>query len=265
MNARDNLKPKSIRLSILQALSDGAITTIDDLQIKMDEPRKKVVDNAVHAANDGLIKRLRDDVTNLAAYQITQHGRDYLAKYVSGKEDEPSLPEVPVCAESQTAVITPGVKADVFPRESIDEAHKKAVMAWEMSMMAAIGEDGISDVVKAVEKIKQEREAAWFELAAIRSQIGRIRLMVENHSAVTVSSNEPVDIILADILHNSEHVQEPVGYVVQRPAKVLVRVSKLDRAEERALCFARREGKRAKVFALIPVGESVPGAEWKEA
>ena len=90
MNARDNIKPKSIRVAILQALSDGAITTIDDLQTKLDEPRKKVVDNAVHAANDGLIKRLRDDVTGGAAYQILPKGRELLAKYANGKVEAPA-------------------------------------------------------------------------------------------------------------------------------------------------------------------------------
>ena len=121
-------------------------------------------------------------------------------------------------------------------------------------MMAAIGEDGISDVVKAIEKIKQERDTAWLELSSIRSVIKA------DEEESTLDEVKRI-VCLAD----KHQVPTPSGYVVQRPAKVLVRITKIDRAKERALCFARREGKRAKVFALIPVGESVPGAEWSEA
>ena len=46
MNARDNIRPKNIRLAILMALADGGIITIDDLLIKVDEPRNKLVNNA---------------------------------------------------------------------------------------------------------------------------------------------------------------------------------------------------------------------------
>lgn len=73
------IKTGSFRRVLLQALADGAINTIDDLQTRLDEPRKKIQDNIMHAAEAGLIKRLRDDVTGLPAYQISREGRDYLA------------------------------------------------------------------------------------------------------------------------------------------------------------------------------------------
>ena len=63
MNAPERIKPKTIRLAILLALADGAITTIDDLQTKTDETRKKVAGAVYTAATEGLIKRMRDDVT----------------------------------------------------------------------------------------------------------------------------------------------------------------------------------------------------------
>ena len=110
MNARDNIKPKSIRLAILTALASGAITTNDDLLIAVEETRAKVTNNAQAAYHDGLIKRMRDDVTGLAAYQITAAGKKYLAKYADGSKAEPvaepvvrenQTTEVPTCQESR--------------------------------------------------------------------------------------------------------------------------------------------------------------------
>lgn len=77
-------KQLSFRGTMLQALDDGAINTIDDLELKLDEYRKKIQDNIIHAARDGLVKRLRDDVTGLPAYQITKEGRNYLAMSTPG-------------------------------------------------------------------------------------------------------------------------------------------------------------------------------------
>lgn len=39
------------------------------------------------------------------------------------------------------------------------EYQKDAERQWEISMMKAVGEDGVGDVVKAIEKIKSERDA----------------------------------------------------------------------------------------------------------
>lgn len=56
----------------------------------------------------------------------------------------------------------------------------------------------------------------------------------------------------------------PAGYVTQRPGKPLARFTKAESAQARAMSAARA-GKRAQVFALVPVGVAVPGAEWKAA
>ena len=113
MNARDNIKPKSIRLAILTALASGAITTIDDLLIAVEETRAKVTNNAQAAYHDGLIKRMRDDVTKLAAYQITTNGRKYLEKYADGSKAEPaakptvkdSLPVAPETKQAEAVAV----------------------------------------------------------------------------------------------------------------------------------------------------------------
>jgi hypothetical protein len=297
MNARDSLKPKSIRVAILQALADGAITTIDDLQTKLDEPRKKVVDNAVHASNDGLIKRMRDDVTGLAACKITTEGKAYLAKYASGKveaqADVVEMREIPAPKVSprkeENPVVTPGVKVE-------NEAKESTLLIKELRAIAKDREDRIGVLDDTLTKAIAEKDAEISRLknhydeacvlvsrmhsaamggmcapvvsvvddiAEVRAQLDQIGLMVRNSCAEAVTSDATTIDLLAEILHKVPHQQYPVGYLIQCPTKPFVRFAKHENAKARALAFAR-SGKRAQVFALIPVGSAVPGAEWEE-
>lgn len=41
----------------------------------------------------------------------------------------------------------------------LGEAHKRACLAWESAMMAAVGEDGVNDAVKAIDKLRAEASA----------------------------------------------------------------------------------------------------------
>ena len=231
MNARDKIKPKSIRVAILSALADGAITTIDDLQTTLDVPRKKVVDNAVHAANDNMIKRMRDDVTGLAAYQITATGREYLKLYANSNAVEPSLPETPVCAESQsTEVLVEPVGASF---ETIESVREQRDCAWA-------DYSRIRDLINA-----NPEESTFDEVSRIFNELKTARAELE----------------LSRLAHKSE---DPALYVLQRPAKPLTRFTKLISAEARAMAFAKG-GQRAQVFALTLVGTAVPGAEWRKA
>ena len=296
MNARQQLKPKTIRLAILLALASGAITTIDDLQTKIDEPRKKVAGAVYPAAIEGLIKRMRDDVTSAPAYQITAAGREYLAKY-SGEVAEPGLPEAPVCTESQTAAITPGVKTD-FP--AFHEPTASAIvgaMAFgyqgsneppEGHWLAEFHQRGAADAWKDGEIVRLREQyadacglvarmhaaamgevcapaiGAVEDVAAVRARLLHIELMVRNSSAKAVGSDASVEDLLGEILHQSAHQQSPAGYITQRPGKPLARFTKAENAQARAMSAARG-GKRAQVFALVPVGAAMPGAEWVAA
>ena len=213
MNARDNIRPKSIRLSILTALASGAITTIDDLLIAVEETRAKVTNNAQAAYHDGLIKRMRDDVTGMAAYQITPQGRKYIDKFGDGSKPEPEPVPAPVVKESLTVAPQPSQTEVIAQKDT------------EIASMSRRLRDAFSDV----DRLNKELEEAKASL-----ELSRMARKVE-----------------------------PVGYVIQRPAKPLVRITKPERAKERALAFARG-GKRAQVFALVAIGTAVPGAEWKE-
>lgn len=230
MNARDNIKPKSIRLAILEALADGQITTIDDLLMRVEESRKKVVENAGAASNEGLIKRMRDDVTNQAAYQITATGKQYVAKFGDGKKAEPvqapapAVQAEPVVRENRTT--EPEIKKTEKLAPQPSQAEVIAQKDTELASMSRRLRDAFEDV----DRLNKELEAANASLELSR--------------------------MARTVIH--------AGYVIQRPVKPLIRVTKIDRARDRALSFARG-GKKAQVFALVPVGVATPGAEWVAA
>ena len=259
MNARDNIKPKSIRLAILTALASGAITTIDDLLIAVEETRAKVTNNAQAAYHDGLIKRMRDDVTGLAAYQITPAGKKYLAKYADGSKAEPaakptvkdSLPVAPETKQAEAVAVNgleeamPGFGAEVIAQKDAE----------------------ISSLSRRLRDAFEELDRANRLFAAACSDLGRINehLGLDSEDGGADPIIDAISEIKASLeLSRMARKVEPVGYVVQRPAKPLVRFTKPERAKERALAFARG-GKRAQVFALVAVGVAVPGSEWKQA
>ena len=258
MNARDNIKPKSIRLAILTALASGAITTIDDLLIAVEETRAKVTNNAQAAYHDGLIKRMRDDVTGLAAYQITPAGTKYLAKYADGSKAEPAVK----AAVKESLTVAPETK----------QSEAVAVNVLEQAM-PGFGAEVIAQKDAEISSLSRRLRDAFEELdranrlfAAACSDLGRINehLGLDSEDVGADPIIDAISEIKASLeLSRMARKVEPVGYVVQRPAKPLVRFTKPERAKERALAFARG-GKRAQVFALVAIGTAVPGAEWKE-
>ena len=270
MNARDNIRPKSIRLAILTALASGAITTIDDLLSAVEETRAKVTNNAQAAYHDGLIKRMRDDVTGLAAYQITPAGKKYLAKYADGSKAEPvaepvvrenQTTEVPTCQESrQVAQATK--KAEAVAVKVLEEA-----MPGFTAEVIAQKDAEISSLSRRLRDAFEELDRANRLFAAACSDLGRINehLGLDSEDGGADPIIDAISEIKASLeLARMARKVEPVGYVVQRPAKPLVRFTKPDNAKARALSFARAGG-RAQVFALVAVGVAVPGSEWKQA
>jgi len=243
MNARDNIKPKSIRLAILAGLSNGAITTIDDLQIRIGEPRKKVAQNVYPAAIDGLIRRMKDDITGGPAYQITDKGREYLAKYADGSKAEPAPEQnLPNCAKSQTDAITTDEKSVVDLQDNIVQKEK------ELAQKDA-----------EIERLNRLFFSACADLGRINEHLG---LDPDDGGADPII--DAIDEIKESlVLARMARAVTPSGYVVQRPAKPLTRFSKIENAKARAMSFARG-GKRSQVFALVPVGVAFPGAEWRE-
>ena len=236
MNARDNIKPKSIRLAILTALASGAITTIDDLLIAVEETRAKVTNNAQAAYHDGLIKRMRDDVTGMAAYQITAAGKKYLEKYGDDSEAEP-VP-APVVQPDPVVEIK---KADEVVRQDRTAEHeppKTEKLAPRTFQTEIIAQKDVE-----IASMSRRLRDAFADVDRLNKELEEVKASLE------------LSRMARAVVHQ--------GYVIQRPLKPLVRITTQERAKERALAFARG-GKRAQVFALVAVGAAYPGAEWRE-
>jgi hypothetical protein len=123
------IKAGSFRRVLLQALADGAIATIDDLQTALDEPRRKIQDNISHAADAGLCKRLRDDVTGLPAYQISKEGRDYLAVAELRHKLAPSDDAQAVTKEQEVeGVVATEIHAPEDRSQGLEAAYTKALV-----------------------------------------------------------------------------------------------------------------------------------------
>ena len=121
----------------------------------------------------------------------------------------------------------------------LGEAHKQAVMTWECSMMDAIGEDGVGSVTKAIENLKSELVTERQARQALQEQI---------------DADPGVDIKDA-----------AVGYVMLASKRKPRRIRNPESARESALGAIRAGAQRAEVFALVPVGKAVRGAQWREA
>jgi hypothetical protein len=166
-----------------------------------------------------------DNVTSAPAYQITESGRQYLAKYAGEHgADEP---------EQQNAAEDPAPAPAQAPAGPI-----------------------------ALSLIRQ-KDARDREIDELRGQLYRIWLMLGIDTPLR-SDGQEIEQSVAEVLHKLAAQPQPCAYVVQRPAKPLVRFNKIDNAQARAMVFARG-GKATKVFALVPVGTAIPGAEWRNA
>jgi len=279
MNAFDKIKPKSPRLVILAALAKSGMLTLDELQTQTGEERKKIQDNAMHAINLSLIERVRDDVTHLPAYQITALGRRYWLKHTKDAIPEPEDPQQTgqivnqaweigkkKVAEKEAAKSSEPESTETTPPVLFNQSKNEIIAVGQQAIDALAAKDA------EIAKLRQECDATATSLRtisdALEAKAQALSLWINMAALFGCEKPEQIADSISGLdcrIQSFNKISAPVGYVIQRPAKVLVRVSKRDRAEERALCFARREGKRAKVFALIPVGESVPGAEWKDA
>ena len=65
----------SARMQIMEYLAKNGLTTADELQAGIGETnRKRLLDNAAGAIVDGMMEKVRDDVTGQPAYKLTSKG-----------------------------------------------------------------------------------------------------------------------------------------------------------------------------------------------
>ena len=136
----------------------------------------------------------------------------------------------------------------------LGEAHKRACLAWERSMMAAVGEDGVNDVVG---KIADMQHRVSMQDAELFKQAG-----------VVVDLRNQLESLQREAMRGATCLSGQDRYTA---AGYLVRASKRkprtllaeDKAREAAMSSIRTGAPWAAVYALVPIGHARRGAEWR--
>lgn len=111
---------------------------------------------------------------------------------------------------------------------------------WETTMMNAIGEDGPGSVAEAIEKLKAELATEREASEALQGMLAQADTGVDVREAAR-------------------------GYLVRAPKRKLRVCNRGELAVQAAKAAAKNGSGYADVFALVPMGRAVRGAEWVES
>lgn len=243
----------SNRQCVLLALQKHGQSTYDELEQTTGIPRDKLR-IAINDAKKALhVAASKDVVTGQPAYDITIAGVNWLkSNGVELPEENPAAKTV--IAEQAAPKAEQPLPIPVHPR--IIELESK-LADWQRVALSVSSESpdelqrfiGFQDqeLVEANRKLKEAQPrilALELALEEGRKQIEQL----ERKPAKKTTDDRRWSVIS--------------GYVVVRPKKPLRRFTALASAQTTAL-NAVRGGSSAEVFALLPAGKAVRGAEWK--
>ena len=138
----------------------------------------------------------------------------------------------------------------------LGEAHKRACLKWETAMMAAVGEDGINDVVGKIADLQHKvsmQDAELFKQAAV---VVDLRAQLETLQREAMRG--------ATCLSGHDRYTA-AGYLVRASKRKPRTLLDKDKARDAALSSIRAGAQRAEVFALVPIGHARRGVEWRPA
>ena len=138
----------------------------------------------------------------------------------------------------------------------LGEAHKRACMKWETAMMAAVGEDGINDVVGKIADLQHKVSMQDAELSKAAAMIAALRNQLETLQREAMRGAS---------LMSGQDRYTAAGYLVRASKRKPRTLRNKDKARDAALSSIRAGAQRAEVFALVPIGQARRGAEWRTA
>ena len=138
----------------------------------------------------------------------------------------------------------------------LGEAHKRACMKWETAMMAAVGEDGINDVVGKIADLQHKVSMQDAEL------LNQAALVVNLRSSIETMQREAMR---GASLMSGQDRYTAAGYLVRASKRKPRTMLDKDKARDAALSSIRAGAQRAEVFALVPIGQARRGVEWRPA
>lgn len=135
----------------------------------------------------------------------------------------------------------------------LGEAHKRACLKWETAMMAAVGEDGINDVVGKIADLQHKVSMQDAELFKQAGVVVDLRAQLETLQREAMRG--------ASLLSGIDRYTA-AGYLVRASKRKPRTLLDKDKARDAALSSIRAGAQRAEVFALVPIGHARRGAEW---
>ena len=138
----------------------------------------------------------------------------------------------------------------------LGEAHKRACLKWETAMMAAVGEDGINDVVGKIADLQHKVSMQDAELFKQAGVVVDLRAQLESLQREAMRG--------ASLLSGIDRYTA-AGYLVRASKRKPRTLLDKDKARDAALSSIRAGAQRAEVFALVPIGHALRGVEWRPA
>lgn len=254
----------SNRQSVLLALQKHGKCTYNDLELSTGIARDKLRIAINDAKKAGHVDAAgKDTVSGMPAYEISRHGITWLTK---------NMPSNTAEAPEENAV---SVNVVVDASKAISDFAQAGDLIKELEIQLAEVQKQIDDQHSMLTN-QAEQITAWKRAA---KEIG-VTTADEMRNAFAAQdirltdqvrkTNEALERVgqLEDQLQAGSFVSarlesiKPAGYIVARPKKPLRRINKEEVAESIAL-GAVRAGGSAEVFALVPHGKAVRGAEFR--
>lgn len=300
----EGMTPMSNRLSVLTALEKHGQSTYGELEFNTGLTRKQLLQAVNDAKRAGHIDSGKDDLTGQPAYSITAKGQEWKASMpqeVAVKTKIPTAVSLPPKAKAEPVTRTRTafeIAAQTTTETNLRQqvAHLTDALAGEKSNLTKEQEkvadlktmladraksfDEACDTIKRHADLKSELETAetavvrWLDLAReyecksipeLRVFIGELVEWVES-LRLAKSENVALKTLNGEMPgFGALHQALTKGpFVVRTPSKPPRFTKKQTSAHTAAMSAARQHG-FAEVFALVPVGKAVRGAEWRAA
>ena len=157
-------------------------------------------------------------------------------------------------------------------RGELEKADAEMVKAAEILAPCVAGDVDSSDmdlieISERVAAMVSEHDDEVFEQA--RSVV-ELRNLLAEERAVRMALQEQLEAMQRDAMRGASLLSgddryTAAGYLVRAPKRPLRTFSKAEAAQAAAMAAARNGSGRGEVFALVPVGRAVRGAEWRSA
>lgn len=165
----------------------------------------------------------------------------------------------------------------------LSEAHRQDVIAWEREMEKALDVGSPAMAAERINLLRGERDETVRQFAILKERhdsyeqaigeihracadagipVGHVSTRVHKLAETVAALRETAHALAED--PPVDVLQVAKGYVIRVPKRRPRTLTKPESARTAALAAARSVG-RADVFALVPIGSAVRGAEWKEA